>query len=201
VGLFDAGSRGRDPTTQTVHDRVFTVANGVSFLRLLGLPVFVWLMVVPQAYGIALTVLITVATTDWLDGYIARRFDQVTRLGKWLDPLLDRALLATTCLTLAVLDFLPDWILVLVIGRDVLVLGGGYLVFRGAPPIPVSRMGKFGTACLLIGIPGFLVAGMDFAAADVFGILAWTVTVVGLVAYYVAGAQYGRIVARMVRRS
>lgn len=192
MGLFDAGSRGGDPTQQVVHDRVLTVANGISFLRLLGLPVFVWLMVGPHAYGQAFLVLFVVGSTDWVDGYVARRFDQVTRLGKWLDPLLDRALLATAAVTLTALDFMPLWILVLLVGRDALVLGVGYLLFRGAPPIPVSRTGKFATACLLAGVPGFLLAGMDISAADAFGVVAWVLTVVGLFAYFVAGVGYAR---------
>lgn len=192
MGLFDAGSRGHDPSVQVVHDRVFTAANAISFLRLLGLPVFVWLMAGREAYGQAFAVLFVVGVTDWVDGYVARRFDQVTRLGKWLDPLLDRALLATAAVTLTVLGFLPLWILVLLVGRDVLVLGVGYLLFRGAPPIPVSRTGKFATACLLSGIPGFLLGGMEFAAADEFAALAWALTIVGLVAYYVAGVGYAR---------
>lgn len=192
MGLFDAGARGRDPREQVVHDRVVTAANMISLLRLLGLPLFVWLMVGPAAYGWALVVLFAVGSTDWLDGYVARRFDQVTRLGKWLDPLLDRALLATAAITLAALGFLPVWVLVLLVGRDVVVLGVGYLLFRGAPPIPVSRTGKFATACLLMGIPSFLVAGIDWSGAGVFRWAAWSLTVIGLVAYYAAGVGYAR---------
>ena len=201
VGLFDAGSRGRDVALQAVSDKVFTAANCISFLRLLGLPLFVWLMVGPQAYGQALTVLIVVGVTDWLDGYVARRFDQVTRLGKVLDPLLDRALLATAAITLAALNFLPLWVLVLLVGRDVLVVGVGYSLFRGAPPIPVSYTGKFATACLLIGVPGFLVAGMDFGAAGIFAAIGWVATVVGLIAYYIAGAQYARMAIDLTHRT
>ena len=199
--LFDAGSRGRDPALQTVHDRVFTVANAVSFLRLLGLPLFVWLMVGPQAYGQALTVLIVVGTTDWIDGFIARRFDQVTRLGKIMDPLLDRALLATAAITLAALGLLPVWILLVVVGRDAVLVIAGFMLFRGPPPIPVTRVGKFATACLLIGVPGFLVAGMDFGAADAFSVVAWTTTLIGVVAYYVAGVQYAHIAYTLTRRT
>jgi cardiolipin synthase len=183
-----------------VHDDVFTVANGISFLRLLGLPLFVYLMISTKAYGQALLLLMVVGSTDWVDGYVARRFDQVTRLGKWLDPLLDRALLATAAITLAVLGFMPLWVLILLIGRDVLVLGIGYWLFRGAPPIPVSRMGKFATACLLVGVPGFLVAGMDFGLAGVFLVVAWFFVTIGLMAYYYAAVAYARIALAMSQR-
>lgn len=201
MGLFDAGSRGRDPTLQTVHDRVLTAANAISFLRLLGLPLFVWLMVGPQAYGWALTVLVAVGTTDWIDGYVARRFDQVTRLGRIMDPLLDRALLATASVTLAVVGFLPLWLLLIIVGRDLVLVVVGFTLFRGPPPIPVSYTGKFATACLLVGVPGFLVGGMDVAAADAFRIFAWTATLVGAVAYYVAGVQYAHVAYSLTRGS
>lgn len=201
MGLFNAGSRGSDPAKQVVHDRVFTVANGITFLRLLGLPVFIWLMAGPQAYGRALLLLIIVGSTDWVDGFVARRFDQVTRLGKWLDPLLDRALLATVSITLAALGFMPLWVLVVIVGRDALVLVVGYSLFRGPPPIPVSNTGKFGTACLLVGVPGFLVAGMDFSAAEAFRYIAWAFTLLGLAAYYLAAVQYARIIVNMSRRT
>jgi cardiolipin synthase len=200
VGLFDAGSRG-DVSLPNVYGRIFTAANCISFLRLLGLPVFVWLMAGPEAYGRALAVLIVVGATDWLDGYVARRFDQVTRLGQVLDPLLDRALLATASITLAVLDFMPLWVLVLLVGRDLLVLVVGYSLFRGVPPIPVSYTGKFATACLLVGVPGFLVAGMDFGGAGVFAVIGWAATTAGLIAYYIAGVQYARVAVGMARRT
>ena len=201
MGLFDAGSRGRDPGTQVVHDRVFTVANAISFLRLLALPVFVWLMVGPGAYGMAFLLLVVIGSTDWVDGYVARRFDQVTKLGKWLDPLLDRALLATASITLALLDFMPIWVLLLLVGRDALIVGVGYTIFRGPPPIPVSNTGKLATAFLLIGIPGFLLAGMDFPGAVVFLFVAWVFTTVGLAAYYMAAVRYARIAIALTRRT
>lgn len=200
LGLFDAGSRGRDTATMVVHQRVFTAANAISFVRLLGLPLFVWLMAGPQAYGQAFAVLVLVGTTDWVDGYVARRFDQVTRLGQIMDPLLDRLLLATAGITLAVLDFLPVWLLLLFVGRDVLLLLVSFTIFKGPPPIPVSYVGKFATACLLIGVPGFLLGGMDWPAADVFSTIAWVTTLVGVVAYYVAAVQYAHVVAVWRRR-
>jgi cardiolipin synthase (CMP-forming) len=162
---------------------------------LLGLPLFVWLTVGPGAYGRALLVLAVVAATDWVDGYVARRFDQVTRLGRIMDPLIDRIMLATAGLTLLAVGFIPLVVVGAIVVRDVAILVGSLVRFGGIPPIPVSRAGKFATACLLIGVPGFLLGNMDWALADVAGVLARGFTVVGVVAYYVAGAQYARAAA------
>ena len=194
VRFFDAGLQEDRPVV--VHDKVVTVANGITFLRLLGLPLFVWLMIGPRAYGMAFLTLAVVGATDWVDGYVARRFDQVTRLGKLIDPLIDRALLATAGLTLAALGFLPWWIIGAILARDVLLLGGAAIRFRGNPEIPVTRIGKFATACLLVGVPAFLLAGMDWAGAGFFTVFAWIITATGLISYYAAGAAYARIALR-----
>jgi cardiolipin synthase len=198
VRLFDAGARSDRPVV--VHDKVVTVANGITAVRLLGLPLFVWLMVGPEAYGIALLVLILVAASDWIDGYVARRFDQVTKLGRILDPLIDRVLLATAGVTLLVVGFLPWWIVALIVARDAVLLVGSLLRFGAVPPIPVSRTGKFATACLLIGVPAFLPANMDFPLAWLAEAIAWIFTPLGIVAYYAAGVQYAKAARRIPRR-
>jgi cardiolipin synthase (CMP-forming) len=199
VGLFNAGARTDRP--MVVHDRVLTVANGITAVRLLGLPLFVWLAAGIGAYGMAFLTLVVVGSTDWVDGYVARRFDQVTKLGKLIDPLIDRAMLATAAFTLLWLGFIPWWIVALVVGRDVALLVAGFLMFRGHNPnIPVSNMGKFATACLLVGVPGFLLARMDWSGAPVLVVLAYGFSLVGIATYYVAGWQYARA-AGQVRRA
>jgi cardiolipin synthase len=187
VRLFDAGLQ---DGPVVVHDRVWTVANAITFARLAGLPLFVWLMVGPEAYGMAFLTLVVVGTTDWIDGYVARRFDQVTRLGRLLDPLIDRALLATAAVTMLALGIIPVWVVAVVVGRDLLLVVAALILFRGNPQIPVTRLGKFATACLLIGVPGFLLGHMDWGGAEVWGAIGWTFTLVGMVAYVVAGVVY-----------
>jgi cardiolipin synthase (CMP-forming) len=197
VRWFDAGApRGR---ALVVHDRVWTVANAITAVRLLGLPLFVWLMVGPRAYAWAFLVLLVVGTTDWIDGYVARRFDQVTRLGRIMDPLIDRLLLATAAVTLVVVGFLPLVLALLVVGRDAALLGGVALRYRAIPPVPVSRIGKFATACLLVGVPSFLLANIDWPLAPLSAVVAWVATVVGIVAYYIAGVQYVRAARTLAR--
>lgn len=183
-----------------MHDKVLTAANGITAIRLMGLPLFVWLVVGPERLALAFGVLALVATTDWVDGYVARRFDQVTRLGRLLDPLIDRAMLATAGLTMAAVGILPWWIVLVIVARDAALLVVGVALFRGIPTIPVSRTGKFATACLLFGVPAFLLAAVDWPGARVAQIAAWTSTLTGIAAYYVAGWQYA-VAARSILRA
>lgn len=198
MGLFDAGTRRGAPAT--VHDRVLTVANGITAVRLLGLPLFVWLMTV-GSYGVAFATLVLVGATDWIDGYVARRFDQVTKVGRLMDPVIDRLLLATAALTLLAVGFIPVWVVVALVARDAVVLLGALVFFRGTPAIPVSKLGKFATACLLIGVPGFLLGRMDWPGAEPFLVLAYGFSVVGIIAYYVTGWRYGRAARAIKRRA
>lgn len=189
---FDAGARPGE--TQVVHERALTAANAITFARLLGLPLFVWLVLGPGRLTAAFWTLVVIAGTDWVDGYVARRFDQVTKLGKVMDPLVDRALLATAGVTLVVAGILPWWILVLIVVRDVVLLGAAFVLFHGIPDISVTRTGKFATACLLIGLPAFLLAEIDWFGAGLLGVLGWAYAIVGIVTYYAAGLQYASIV-------
>lgn len=188
VRRFEWGARGEGP--QVVHERVWTAANAISFIRLLGLPLFAWLLLAQEAFGWASVVLGVVGATDWVDGYVARRFDQVTKLGKVLDPLIDRALLATAAVSMLAAGMIPWWWVALVVGRDVALLAGAAVVFRSIPPISVTRIGKFATACLLLALPGILLGHTDWAAAPFILAGAWGVAALGTVAYYAAGVQY-----------
>lgn len=185
---FEWGARGEGQST--VHDRVLTAANGISVLRLLGLPLFVWLVLGRGALGAAFVVLLLVGATDWVDGYVARRFDQVTRVGKMLDPLIDRALLATAGVTLAVAGIVPWWLVILVVGRDAALLTAAMFVFLRIPPIPVTRIGKAATAGLLVALPGFLLGNVRWAGAAAVLAGSWAMAAAALVAYYVSAVQY-----------
>lgn len=188
--LFDAGARpGHSPQ---VSDRWLTVPNLITALRLLGLPVFVWFVLGAGRLTAGFVTLAVIAATDWVDGYVARRFDQVSRVGQLADPLIDRLLLAVAAVTLLLAGVLPAWIVVAVLARDVLLLGGALVWFGRIPPIAVSRLGKFATAMLLIGVPGFLLAAIDWVGASAFEVLAWGLVGVGLPSYYLAGAAYAR---------
>lgn len=195
---FEWGSRGDGPPA--VHDRVVTAANAITVTRLLGLPLFVWLVLGRDSYALAVVVLSLVAATDWVDGYVARRFDQVTRVGRILDPLVDRVLIATTGITLLVAGILPWWVVALVVGRDLAVLAGAIALFGGIPPIPVTRVGKTATALLLVALPTLLLAGGGGAGADALRLGGALLAAGGVAAYYVAAVQYIRAAAALRAR-
>ncbi len=199
MGLFDAGRRAEG--AETVHERVLTAPNAITAVRLAGLPVFVWLVLGPQALVAAFWVLGAIAATDWVDGYVARRFDQVSRLGQVVDPLVDRLLLIATALTLLVAGLLPWPVVALVVGRDVVLLAVSFALFGAVPPIPVNRAGKVATAALLTGLPALLLAAADWAGAPLARGLAWTLIPLGTLSYYVAGVQYALAAWRLRRPS
>lgn len=199
MGLFDAGAR-RDQPSPEVSDRILTAPNAITAVRLLGLPVFVWLVLGPRAYGAAFVLLAAIGATDWVDGYVARRFNQVSRVGILLDPLVDRALLATALVTLLIAGIVPAMLVIVVVGRDVAVLGGAFVLFGGIPPeLKVNNAGKVATAALLVGIPLFLAA--EGLGSPALTTAAEVVTVAGVAAYYASGVQYALAAAQLRRQS
>ena len=190
MGLFDAGARRARPAT--VQDRVLTVPNAVSGLRLLALPVFVWLVLGPQRYGAAFALLAVLATSDWIDGFLARRLDQASRLGAVVDPLIDRALLVTAAVTLLLAGLMPWPMVALIVTRDVALVSASFALFGAVPRLRVSRTGKTATAALLAALPLFLLAAFVGAGGEAVTGGAWALAAVGVGLYYVAGAQYAR---------
>lgn len=149
-----------DNEDEVVLDKVFTVPNVITLARLLLLPVFLWLLFCTPYNVAALIVFAVAASTDWVDGQIARRTHQVSKLGKLFDPLVDRLLIAVGVISVFLLGRLALWILIYLIARDVLLLAGGkfLLATRGEVP-PVVYVGKFATAFLMFGFC-FLLLGM-----------------------------------------
>jgi cardiolipin synthase (CMP-forming) len=197
VRLFDAGARaGRD---EIVHERVLTVPNAITAVRLLGLPLFVWLVLVADQPAAALWTLVAVAGTDWLDGYVARRFNQVSRIGKLIDPLVDRLVLVTAGLTLTVAGIVPWVVVAAIVARDIAVLGGALVLFGQLQPMPVTRLGKLSTACLLAGLPLFLIGALEWEGAEAAWTLAVVVTAIGVVTYYAAALHYAHLAVRLRR--
>ncbi len=187
--------------TAKVSDRVLTVPNILSFFRLLMVPVFLFLIIVGHDLW-ALVVLVAATATDFLDGAIARRFAQISRLGQLLDPAADRLFIFTALIGLAVRGILPWWLIIVIIGRDVvLVLIGVVLANVGYGPLPVHHLGKTATFCLFWGLP-VIVLGHAFPmlqiATDPIG---WAFTLWGAFLYWWAGAVYLRQGIRLVRES
>jgi cardiolipin synthase len=153
--LFDVG--GTDGP-EVVTNRIWTIPNILSFVRLAVMPL-VYFDIVGDRPLRALVLLIVLASTDWIDGYVARRFGQVTRLGKLLDPISDRILITIVIVALGVAGIVPWWALGVVLLRDVLVaIATVVLATRGRRPPPVSRTGKAATFGLMTVFPLFLLA-------------------------------------------
>lgn len=145
---------------EVVLDKVLTVPNIVTLIRLLLLPLYLWLLFATPYKFAALVVFAIAASTDWVDGQIARRTNQVSKIGKLFDPLVDRLLIAVGVISIFLLGRLPLWILVYLVVRDcILLLGGRYLLSRVGEVPPVIYVGKFATAFLMFGFC-FLLLGM-----------------------------------------
>jgi CDP-diacylglycerol--glycerol-3-phosphate 3-phosphatidyltransferase len=191
-----AGPLGRDE----LPDRVWTLPNALSVLRLLGVPLFLWLLLGPEADGWAVIVLMISGITDWADGKLARWLDQSSRLGALLDPAADRLYIVCTLVALALRDIAPVWMVALLLGRE-LVLGIALLVLRryGYPPLQVHYLGKAATFLLLYAFPGLLLADGTGWLATAIAPFAWAFAIWGTALYLLAGVFYLVQVAGIVR--
>ena len=185
-------------------DRIVTIPNALSFLRLLGVPLFLWLVLGPHADGWAVALLIVSGATDWLDGKIARATGQISRLGQLLDPLADRLYIAATLVGLALRGLVPWWLVVLLLARDlVLAVFLAALERRGVTGLPVHFLGKAATFNLLFAFPLILLGadalGVAFSWADVARDLGWAFTLWGTALYWWAGLLYIEQARRFLR--
>jgi cardiolipin synthase len=184
-----------------VTNRVATVPNLLSAIRILFIPAFVLLLLGEDTRIAGFLLLGLVVSTDWVDGYLARRTGQVSELGKILDPVADRLALAAALVTFVVIDAVPLWAALLVVVRDAVVLAAGaILAFTGGPRIEVSPMGKYATFTLMWGIPLVAWGNLDLFLADAIRVIGWTWFAAGLVEYYVATAGYAIALRRALAR-
>jgi cardiolipin synthase len=184
--------------------RVLTVPNAISLARILLLGLFCWLLIGPDKRIAATIVLMVVGATDFLDGFLARRFHQVSTVGKVLDPLADRVVLVTGVLAITAYGAVPAWLAVVVLGREVLVSAAVIvLAALKARRIDVLWVGKAGTFGLLCCFPLFLLGDGPEAWAHVVTDVTWVALVPALVLSFVAAAAYVPLARRAVanRRS
>jgi cardiolipin synthase (CMP-forming) len=153
--LIGAGTR--EDIDYVVTRRFWTVPNVITVLRFCLVPVFVWL-VFTERYFAAFIVLAVLSSTDWVDGYIARRFNQISTVGQWLDPLADRLSLVVVAVTLVAAGIAPWWLVVGLVVPDLVLAVTVTVLFRGSPGLEVTVLGKVRTALLLIGTPLLLLA-------------------------------------------
>jgi cardiolipin synthase len=172
--------------------RVLTIPNLISFARLLGVPLFLYLFLGTDAWGWAVAVLAVGGTTDWIDGYLARRLGQVSRLGELIDPLADRLYILATLLAFTVEDIVPWAFTIALLLREGL-LAVVILVLRkhGQPPLPVHYVGKTATFLLLSAFPTLLLAATaEGTVASVAHAAGWGMAWWGIVLYWVAAGFY-----------
>lgn len=173
-------------------DRIFTVPNALSVVRLLCVPLFLWLLFGRENRAAAAYLLGALGATDWVDGYVARRFDQVSTVGKVLDPVADRILLGVGIVAILVDGSVPAWIAWLVIVREVgISVATIALAALGARRIDVQWVGKAGTLALMFAFPLFLGSHADdLGWEDLAGVLAWVFVIPGLVLSWYAALTY-----------
>ncbi len=195
--IFDAGQRaGVEPRLLTVF---WTVPNVITLVRFLLVPLFVW-FVDQEQFGRAVITLVVLSATDWVDGYAARSLNQVSVVGRWLDPVADRLALIVVAATFVIQGIAPTWLVYIIVIPDVILVSYGLLLFHGSPDLPVSRIGKVRTALLLLGTPLLLLHRVPGFDNDPLLMVATIILAVGCVGHLVAFVDYLRKVTRKHRR-
>jgi cardiolipin synthase len=173
--------------------RIFTIPNVLSFARLLGVPLFLWLVLVPEADLWAFAVLVAAGVSDWFDGYLARALDQRSELGALLDPLADRLYIGATLIALAVREIIPWWLVGLLVARELLLLALLPILRRsGRLALPVTYVGKAATFCLFWGFPLLLLGGISSWVGSAVTGAGWIFALWGTYLYWWAGIRYAQ---------
>jgi cardiolipin synthase len=174
-------------------DRIFTVPNVITLVRLACIPLFLWMLFGKHWQTASAVLLGVLGATDWVDGFVARRYGQVSTFGKVLDPTADRILVGTAVISVMVYGAVPLWFGIATIAREVLVSVMVLLLASlGAARIDVLWVGKAGTFGLMFAYPTFLLAYGDATWQEPFKVIAWVTGIVGLaLAWYAAGSYIG----------
>lgn len=180
-------------------ERILTVPNALSFVRLLLVPVFLWLVLGPQWDELALVVLMVSGITDYLDGKLARSLNQMSKIGAILDPVADRFYILAVVIGLGVRDIIPWWLAIILPLRDVFLFClVPFLRTRGFSSLPVHFLGKAATASLLYAFPLLLLGDADGTIADLANVFGWAFTAWGVSLYWWGGVLYALQVRRLM---
>lgn len=186
---------------ERTYRRILTVPNLISLARLLGVPLFLYLLLLAEQQVAALVVLVLGGTTDWLDGWLARRLGQVSRFGELLDPVADRLYILATLVAFTADRIVPWLFAVALLARELVLVGGLALLRRaGYGPLPVHYLGKTATFLLLAAFPVLLLATAVPATEGWAEPVGWALAWWGLGLYWVAGVLYLTQVADLLRR-
>jgi cardiolipin synthase (CMP-forming) len=171
--------------------RFLTIPNLITLVRLACLPVFVWLLLGRDDRLAAGALLGVLGATDWVDGWVARRFDQVSDVGKVLDPVVDRLLFFVSIVAIIIADAAPLWFCLAVLVREIVIaVATLVLAALGARRIDVTWVGKAATFGLMFAFPGFLWASTDWVLQPFFEVATWLFGLPALVLSYYAAALY-----------
>lgn len=177
-----------------------TIPNALTALRGLGVPLFIWLALVKEADGWAILVLALGGVTDYLDGKLARLWNQTSRFGELADPAIDRIYILATLIVLYIREAIPFWLIALLLVRDlVLALVTIALTRKGLPPLQVTYIGKAATFNLLYAFPLLLLALSDSIYGTFAFIFGWAFAIWGLVLYLFTGVSYFRSALKSIR--
>lgn len=193
------GAGTRDDVEYRIRDTFWTIPNVITVLRFCLVPYFVWLVFAGH-FLTATIVLAVLGSTDWIDGYIARRFNQMSQVGAWLDPVADRLSLLIVATTFVLAGIAPAWLVYSIVVPDVILIVNSLLLFRGSPDLPVSVIGKVRTAALLVGTPLLLLGQVEGIRNETYDSVATIVLAIGCVLHVMAAAGYFVAAHRKYRR-
>lgn len=177
-----------------------TVPNALTLLRGLGVPLFVWLALDLKSDGWAIFVLAIGGITDYLDGKLARAWNQTSRFGELADPFIDRIYIVATLIVLYLREAIPLWVIIALLARDLLLaIMTILLTRRGLPPLQVTYIGKAATFNLLYAFPFLLLALSDSWYGNLAYIFGWAFTIWGVALYLVTGVSYFRTALKSIR--
>ncbi|NUR88463.1 MAG: CDP-alcohol phosphatidyltransferase family protein [Nonomuraea sp.] len=175
----------------SAEDRIWTVPNLLSFLRLLGVPVFLWLILGPQEDGWAIALLAVAGFTDWLDGKIARAFNQTSRLGRLIDPAADKLYVFSTIIGLLLREVIPWWLVAVILARELFVVSFAPVLRKyGYKALQVHFLGKAAMFCLMYAFPLLFLASHTGWYADIARVAGWAFALWGVGLYWWAGVLY-----------
>ena len=180
--------------------QLLTIPNALTFLRFLGIPLFIYLTLQLQADEWAILVLAIGGATDYFDGKLARAWNQTSRFGELADPAIDRLYILATLIVFLIRDIVPAWMIVLLILRDV-ILGVFTIALARLkhPPLSVTYLGKAATFNLLYAFPFLLLAQNKYFIGDIAFVLGWSFAIWGFALYMVTGVGYAREAITQIR--
>jgi cardiolipin synthase len=179
---------------------IATWPNALTGLRALGIPLFIYLALGPEADGWAIVVLAVGGATDYFDGKLARALGQESKLGEILDPTIDRLYIISTLIVLYIREAIPLWLIATLVARDVvLAVVALILNAKGKPPLKVTFIGKAATFNLLYAFPFLLLALSDSAAGEIAFIFGWAFAIWGVALYVTTGVSYFLTAMKTIR--